>query len=106
MVRQAEGAGRDIVFAWNDALAELDEAGHLEAMSSMFGDISNLATECGGNVEEIIARLRELRQEAQDLSLSEMAQNLRDARVANFAETDSYYEQIESLVAAFGDGGI
>lgn len=106
IIRQAEGAGRDIVFAWNDALAELDEAGHLEAMSSMFGDISNLATECGGNVEEIIARLRELRQEAQDLSLSEMAQNLRDARVANFAGTDSYYEQIESLVAAFGDGGI
>ena len=49
-LRQAETGGKDIAQTWKDALSSLDEAGHLEAMCELFGDISNLATDCGGNV--------------------------------------------------------
>lgn len=104
-VRQAEAAGQDVTLAWNEALEDLDEAGHLEAMSAMFGDISNLAIECGGNVEEIIARLLEMQQVAQDISLSDMAQTLREEREANEAGTYGYRDQIDQLTEAFGDGG-
>lgn len=50
-VTQAEASGEDVAQAWNDALSELDEAGVLAGMAAMFGDISTLAIECGGNVE-------------------------------------------------------
>lgn len=105
-VRQAEENGRDVVQAWNDALAQLDEAGHLEAMASMFGDISNLAVACGGNVAQIVEELYALQETAQAVSLSDMAQALREEREGNFADADGYQEQIGSLMAAFGEGGM
>lgn len=92
--------------AWNDALAQLDEAGHLEAMASMFGDISNLAVACGGNVAQIVEELYALQETAQAVSLSDMAQALREEREGNFADADGYQEQIGSLMAAFGEGGM
>lgn len=49
-VRTAGENGGDVAQAWNDALADLDEAGILEGMIGMFGDISNLAVACGGDV--------------------------------------------------------
>ena len=64
-VRQAEENGQDVAQAWNDALAELDEAGHLEAMAAMFGDISNLAEACGGDVAKIVEYLYSMREAAQ-----------------------------------------
>lgn len=104
--RQAEASGQDVVQAWNDALAQLDEAGHLEAMAAMFGDISSLAVECGGDVAQIVEELYAMREAAQDVSLSDMAQALREEREGNFADTDSYQEQVESLMSAFGEGGL
>ena len=81
-VRQAEENGQDVAQAWNDALAELDEAGHLEAMAAMFGDISNLAEACGGDVAKIVEELYAMREAAQEISLSEQErydlQTLRD----------------------------
>ena len=105
-IRQAEENGQDVAQAWNDALAELDEAGHLEAMAAMFGDISNLAEACGGNVAKIVEELHAMREAAQEISLSDMAKTLREEREGNFAGTDSYQEQVESLAAAFGEGGL
>ena len=35
-----------------------------------------------------------------------MAKTLREEREGNFAGTDSYQEQVESLAAAFGEGGL
>lgn len=104
-VRDAETAGNDIAQAWNRALSDLDEAGVLEGMSAMFGDISLLAVECGGNVEEIIRRLYEMRDAAQSISLSDMAEELRRERESNTAGTDGYQEQVDSLFSAFGEGG-
>ena len=105
-VQQAQDAGEDVTKAWEDALSNLDEAGHLEAMCEMFGDISALAVECGGNVEEIIARLYEMREAAQAITLSDMAESLREDRESNFAGTNSYQDQIDALVSAFDSGGI
>ena len=42
----------------NNALADLDEAGILEGMIGMFGDISNLAIACGGDVAQIVEELK------------------------------------------------
>lgn len=105
IVRKAEEAGEDVTAAWNNALDELDAAGHLDAMCQMFGDISNLAVECGGDVEEIVRRLYEMRDAAQSISLSDMAEELRRERTANAAETDSYDDQVGALLSAFGAGG-
>lgn len=105
-VQQAQDASEDVTKAWEDALSNLDEAGHLEAMCEMFGDISALAVECGGNVEEIIARLYEMREAAQAITLSDMAESLREDRESNFAGTSGYQEQIDALVSAFDSGGI
>ena len=104
-VRKAEEAGEDVTAVWNNALDELDAAGHLDAMCQMFGDISNLAVECGGDVEEIVRRLYEMRDAAQSISLSDMAEELRRERTANTAETDSYDDQVGALLSAFGEGG-
>ena len=104
-VRDAETAGDDIAQAWNQALSDLDEAGVLEGMSAMFGDISLLAVECGGNVGEIIRRLYEMRDAAQSISLSDMAEELRRDRESNTAGTEGYQEQVNSLFSAFGEGG-
>lgn len=104
-VRKAEEAGADVTAAWNNALDELDAAGHLDAMCQMFGDISNLAVECGGDVEEIVRRLYEMRDAAQSISLSDMAEELRRERTSNAAETDSYDDQVGALLSAFGAGG-
>lgn len=104
-VRKAEEAGEDVTAAWDNALDELDAAGHLDAMCQMFGDISNLAVECGGDVEEIVRRLYEMRDAAQSISLSDMAEELRLERTANAAETDSYDDQVGALLSAFGKGG-
>lgn len=104
-VRKVEEAGEDVTAAWNNALDELDAAGHLDAMCQMFGDISNLAVECGGDVEEIVRRLYEMRDAAQSISLSDMAEELRRERTANTAETDSYDDQVGALLSAFGAGG-
>lgn len=104
-VRKAEEAGEDVTAAWNNALDELDAAGHLDAMCQMFGDISNLAVECGGDVEEIVRRLYEMRDAAQSISLSDMAEELRRERTSNAAETDSYDDQVGALLSAFGAGG-
>lgn len=104
-VRRAEEAGADVTAAWNNALDELDVAGHLDAMCQMFGDISNLAVECGGDVEEIVRRLYEMRDAAQSISLSDMAEELRRERTSNAAETDNYDEQVGVLLSAFGEGG-
>ena len=104
-VRKAEEAGEDVTAAWNNALDELDAAGHLDAMCQMFGDISNLAVECGGDVEEIVRRLYEMRDAAQSISLSDMAEELRRERTSNAAETDSYDDQVGALLSAFGEGG-
>lgn len=105
-VRQAEKSGADISQAWNNALSELDEAGILSEMIAMFGDISMLAVECGGNVEAIIARLHEMQAAAQEITLSDMAEELRRQREENQAGTDGYSDQIGSLMSAYGDGGI
>ena len=104
-VRKAEEAGEDVTAVWNNALDELDAAGHLDAMCQMFGDISNLAVECGGDVEEIVRRLYEMRDAAQSISLSDMAEELRRERTANTAETDSYDDQVGALLSAFSEGG-
>lgn len=104
-VRDVETAGNDIAQAWNQALSDLDEAGILEGMSAMFGDISLLAVECGGDVEEIIRKLYEMRDAAQSISLSDMAEELRRERESNTAGTDGYQEQVDSLFSAFGEGG-
>lgn len=104
-VRKAEEAGEDVTAAWNNALDKLDAAGHLDAMCQMFGDISNLAVECGGDVEEIVRRLYEMRDAAQSISLSDMAEELRRERTSNAAETDSYDDQVGALLSAFGEGG-
>lgn len=105
-VLQAQAAGQDVTQAWNAALAELDAAGYLEDMCALFGDISGLALECGGNVGLIIERLYEMRQAAQEISLSDMAQELRREREANQADTHGYQEQVDSLSEAFGEGGV
>ena len=104
-MKQAEAAGEDVTRAWNDALSNLDEAGHLEAMCTLFGDISNLAIECGGNVADIIAKLYEMREAAQSMGLSELADSLREERTANTASTGGYQEQVDALTQAFGEGG-
>ncbi len=104
-VKAAETAGTDVTEAWNDALSDLDDAGVLSDMIAMFGDISGLAEECGGNVEQIIQKLNEMRSAAQDVSLSDMASDLQKKRGENRAATDSYQDQVDSLTAAFGDGG-
>ena len=104
-VKQAEQAGEDVTRAWEEALSNLDEAGHLEAMCEMFGDISALAVECGGNVEEIVAKLYEMREAAQSISLSDMAESLREERESNSAGTSGYQDQIDAMVEAFGSGG-
>ena len=104
-VRTAEANGEDVAQAWNDALADLDEAGILEGMIGMFGDISNLAVACGGDVARIVEELYAMQDAAQAISLSDMAQSIREEREGNFAETDSYGDQIGMLNEAFGDGG-
>lgn len=104
-VRKAKEGSEDVTAAWDNALDELDAAGHLDAMCQMFGDISNLAVECGGDVEEIVRRLYEMRDAAQSISLSDMAEELRRERTANAAETDSYDDQVGALLSAFGKGG-
>ena len=104
-VKQAEQAGEDVTKAWEEALSNLDEAGHLEAMCEMFGDISALAVECGGSVEEIVAKLYEMREAAQSISLSDMAESLREERESNSAGTSGYQDQIDAMVKAFGSGG-
>jgi len=104
-VRTAEENGGDIAQAWNNALADLDEAGILEGMIGMFGDISNLAIACGGDVAQIVEELYAMQDAAQAISLSDMATSLREERDANFAETGSYGDQIGMLTEAFGDGG-
>ena len=104
-VRKAEEGSEDVTAAWDNALDELDAAGHLDTMCQMFGDISNLAVECGGDVEEIVRRLYEMRDAAQSISLSDMAEELRRERTANAAETDSYDDQVGALLSAFGEGG-
>ncbi len=104
-VRQAEQAGEDVTQAWSEALSNLDEAGHLEAMCTLFGDISNLAVECGGNVESIVARLYEMREAAQSMGLSDLADSLREQRSSNIASTGGYREQVDALTEAFGEGG-
>ena len=104
-IRTAEEAGEDVAAAWNSALDELDAAGHLDAMCRMFGDISNLAVECGGDVKEIVRRLYEMREAAQSISLSDMAEELRRERTANMAGTGSYDDQVGALLSAFGEGG-
>lgn len=104
-VRQAEESGADISQAWNNALAELDEAGVLADMAAMFGDISVLAEECGYDVEAIIERLHAMQTAAHDITLSDMAEGLRQEREENFAGTNAYEEQVGSLLTAFGDGG-
>lgn len=105
-VRQAEEAGQDVVLAWDKALEDLDEAGHLEAMSAMFGDISDLAVECGGDVEEIVAHLSDLQRSAQDVSLSDMAKSLKEELMLKEAEIHGYREQISQLSEAFGNGDV
>ena len=104
-VRSAEENGGDIAQAWNNALSDLDEAGILEGMIGMFGDISNLAIACGGDVAQIVEELYAMQDAAQAISLSDMATSLREERDANFAETGSYGDQIGMLTEAFGDGG-
>ena len=104
-VRKAKEGSEDVTAAWDNALDELDAAGHLVAMCQMFGDISNLAVECGGDVEEIVRRLYEMRDAAQSISLSDMAEELRRKRTANAAETGSYDDQVGALLSAFGKGG-
>ena len=104
-MKQAEAAGEDVTQAWNDALSNLDEAGHLEAMCELFGDISSLAVECGGNVADIIAKLYEMREAAQSMGLSDLADSLREERTSNTASTDGYQEQVDALTQAFGEGG-
>ena len=104
-VRKAKEGSEDVTAAWDNALDELDAAGHLDAMCQMFGDISNLAVECSGDVEEIVRRLYEMRDAAQSISLSDMAEELRRERTANAAETDSYDDQVGALLSAFGKGG-
>ena len=105
-VRTAEENGGDIAQAWNEALADLDEASILEGMISMFGDISNLAIACGGDVAQIVEELYAMQDAAQAISLSDMATSLREERDANFAETGSYGDQIGMLTEAFGGGGL
>ncbi len=105
-VREAEAAGEDVSQAWSRALSNLDEAGVLEGMSALFGDISMLAVECGGNVEDIIRRLYEMRDAAQSISLSDMAEDLRREREGNTAETEGYRSQVDELFSAFGEGGM
>ncbi len=105
-VRETEAASEDVSQAWSRALSNLDEAGVLEDMSALFGDISTLAVECGGNVEEIIRRLYEMRDAAQSISLSDMAEELRREREGNTAETEGYRSQVDELFSAFGEGGM
>lgn len=50
-------------------------------------------------------RLYEMRDAAQSISLSDMAEELRRERTANAAETDSYDDQVGALLSAFGEGG-
>ena len=104
-VRNAEENGEDVAQAWNNALSDLDEAGILEDMIGMFGDISNLAVACGGDVAQIVEELYAMQEAAQAISLSDMATSLREERDANFAETGSYGDQIGMLTEAFGEGG-
>lgn len=72
----------------------------------MFGDISNLAVACGGDVEQIVEELYAMQEAAQAISLSDMATALREERDANFAENGSYGDQIGMLTEAFGEGGV
>ena len=104
-VRTAEENGADVAQAWNDALSDLDEAGILEGMIGMFGDISGLAVACGGDVARIVEELYAMQDAAQASSLSDMAASLREERDANFAENEGYGDQIGMLTEAFGDGG-
>ena len=103
-VHVAQENGEEIAQAWNNALGDLDEAGILEGMIGMFGDISNLAVVCGGDVAKIVEELYAMQNAAQAISLSDMATTLREERDANFAETSSYGDQIGMLIEAFGDG--
>lgn len=105
-LRQAEASGKDIAQSWKDALSSLDEAGHLEAMCELFGDISNLAIDCGGNVAQIVAKLNEMRAAAQAITLSDTAKALREERASNTAGTNAYREQIDALSAAFDSGSV
>ncbi|MGN0763624.1 MAG: phage tail tape measure protein, partial [Aristaeellaceae bacterium] len=104
-VRQAEENGEDVVQAWNNALGDLDEAGVLEGMIAMFGDISNLALACGGDVAKIVEGIYAMQEAANSTTLSDMAQSLREERAANAAGTDGYQDQIGALLDAFGSGG-
>lgn len=105
-MREAAAAGEDVKLAWSRALSNLDEAGVLEGMSALFGDISMLAVECGGNVEAIIRRLYEMRDAAQSISLSDVAEELRREREGNIAGTEGYRSQVDELFSAFDDGGM
>lgn len=106
MMDQRESTGEGIVDSWKNALSQLDEQGILQGMVGMFGDIYNLAEECGGGIEEIIAKLMELRDAAQNMGLEELAQQIKENIEAASASTYGYQEQVNQIANALASGGV
>lgn len=102
MTEEGEGG----VEAYVNALKELDDAGILEGMVQTFGDISTIAEESGGSIEEVERRLEELRETAQNLALNELAESIKEERELNRAESLGYSEQLGAIGSALDTGGI
>ena len=106
-VRQAEENGRDVAQAWNDALAELDEAGHLEAMARCSGISPIWRWPAAATSRRSLKSSTPCSETAQAVSLSDMAQALREEREGNFAGMrTAIRNRSGSLMAAFGEGGM
>lgn len=96
----------NVVDAWYRSLQKLDDQGLLEGMIDSFGDFTNLVEDSSLGVEDIIAKLLELREAAQALDFGELADSLRESREANIASTNDYQQQINELTNALETGGI
>ena len=73
-------------------------------MVSLFGDISKVAEECGYDIEAIVQRIEQLKQQAADMALSEMADQIRQQREADMAAQEEYATQIDRLMSAGSSG--
>lgn len=101
----AQGASGVLgVDSWKAALEDLEAGGVLKGMVSLFGDISKVAEECGYDIEAIVQRIEQLKQQAADMALSEMADQIRQQREADMAAQEEYATQIDRLMSAGSSG--
>lgn len=97
-------AGEGGVDAYNQALQELDDAGILEGMVQQFGDISTIAEEAAGNIDYIDERFNQLRRDAEDQALSDLAKKIEEERGYNRSASEGYVRERGQLSRAIDTG--